>query len=38
METLMTEVKGLLSIDGGGIRGVMAAEILVKSKDRICMN
>ncbi len=33
METLMTEVKRLLSIDGGGIRCIMAAEILVKIED-----
>jgi patatin-like phospholipase/acyl hydrolase len=34
-ETFMTEVKRLLSIDGGGIRGVMAAEILVQIEDAL---
>jgi patatin-like phospholipase/acyl hydrolase len=33
METFMTEVKRLLSIHGGGIRGVMAADILVQIED-----
>ena len=31
----MTDVKRLLSIDGGGIRGVMAAEILVQIEDTL---
>ncbi len=29
----MTEVKRLLSIEGGGIPGVMAADILVQIED-----